>query len=62
MAAAPFDWNEYLSLATTLSEKADEASQRTAISRAYYAAFHAATLHAKRNGYQGGTHRKLWNK
>ncbi|HWB84976.1 MAG TPA: hypothetical protein VG675_12595 [Bryobacteraceae bacterium] len=60
MAAAPFNWNEYLNLATTLSANADEASQRTAISRAYYAAFHAATLHAKANGYAERSHGRLW--
>jgi uncharacterized protein (UPF0332 family) len=60
MAAAPFDWNQYLNLAAILSAKADEASQRTAISRAYYAAFHAATLHAKPNGYTERSHGRLW--
>ena len=60
MAAAPFNWNEYLNLATTLSGNADEASQRTAISRAYYVAFHAATLHAKPNGYAERSHGRLW--
>lgn len=51
MAGMSFDWREYLNLASILSGNADEASQRTAISRAYYAVFHAATLHAKANGY-----------
>jgi len=60
MAAAPFDWNEYLNLATTLSADADEASHRSAVSRAYYAAFHAATLHAKANGYAERSHGRLW--
>lgn len=60
MAAAPFDWNEYLNLATILSTNGDEASQRTAISRAYYAVFNAATLHAKANGYKDRSHGRLW--
>jgi uncharacterized protein (UPF0332 family) len=60
MATAPFDWNEYLNLASTLSANADEASQRTATSRAYYTAFHAATLHAKHNGYAERSHGRLW--
>lgn len=60
MAAAPFDWTEYLSLAASLSGNSDEASQRTAISRAYYAAFHAAALHAKPNGYAERSHGRLW--
>lgn len=58
--APPFNWNEYLNLATTLSGNQDEASQRTAISRAYYAVFHAATLHAKPNGYTERNHGRLW--
>ncbi len=60
MAPPPFNWNEYLNLATILSANGDEASQRTATSRAYYAAFHAATLHAKRNGYAEHSHARLW--
>jgi uncharacterized protein (UPF0332 family) len=60
MATAPFNWNEYLNLARILSANGDEASQRTATSRAYYAAFHAATLHAKHNGYAERSHSRLW--
>ena len=60
MAAAPFNWNEYLQLATTLSANQDEASQRTAISRAYYAVFHAAALQATPNGYSEHSHGRLW--
>lgn len=60
MAAAPFNWNEYLNLANILSANGDEASQRTATSRAYYAAFHAATLHARHNGYAERNHGRLW--
>jgi hypothetical protein len=32
----PFDWNDFLSLARQLARSADEASKRTAKSRAYY--------------------------
>jgi uncharacterized protein (UPF0332 family) len=60
MAASPFDWNQYLTLATNLSGNLDEASQRTSISRSYYAVFHAATLHAKPNGYNERAHGRLW--
>ena len=60
MAAAPFDWTQYLRLATALSRNADEASQRTVISRAYYSIFHAAILQAKPNGYAERSHGKLW--
>jgi hypothetical protein len=38
-----FDWTEYLDLAADLvGRRGDPASERTAISRAYYAAFHLA--------------------
>jgi|SRR5580700_6931587 hypothetical protein len=40
-----FAWSEYLTLAQRLAQQEDEASQRTAISRAYYAAFHLARRH-----------------
>lgn len=40
----PFDWSQYLVLAKDLSARSDEAALRSAISRAYYAAYH----HAKR--------------
>lgn len=39
-----FDWAYYLVLAKDLSTRSDEAALRSAISRAYYAAYH----HAKR--------------
>ena len=60
MAAAPFNWSEYLLLATTLSQNPDDASRRTSISRAYYAVFHAATTHAQENGYADRSHGRLW--
>jgi uncharacterized protein (UPF0332 family) len=60
MAAAPFNWGEYLRLATDLSQNTDEASHRTSISRAYYSVYHAAFAHAVRNGYLGGTQAGLW--
>jgi uncharacterized protein (UPF0332 family) len=37
-----FDWGDYLVLARELSERKDEASLRSAISRAYYAVFGSA--------------------
>lgn len=60
MTPAHFSWNEYLTLASLLSANSDEASQRTATSQAYYAAFHAATLHARQNGYAERSHGRLW--
>jgi uncharacterized protein (UPF0332 family) len=60
MAAAPFDWTDYLRLANQLSQNADEASQRASISRAYYSMFHAATIHAQVNGFAERSHGRLW--
>lgn len=38
-----FDWSAYLDLSDRLARRiGDEAAERSAISRAYYAAFHAA--------------------
>lgn len=34
-----FDWTDYLTLARRLARERDEASQRSAISRAYYASY-----------------------
>jgi len=41
----PFDWSAYRAVAETLKDNADEASQRSAISRAYYCAYHQAINH-----------------
>jgi uncharacterized protein (UPF0332 family) len=38
------EWASYLSLAHELAQRDDDASLRSAISRAYYAAFHSARL------------------
>lgn len=43
----PFDWNEYLALANFLATRPDEASKRSAISRAYYFAFNVAFARAE---------------
>ncbi len=43
----PFDWNHFLTLAEELARKPDEASKRTAISRAYYSIFNAAFSRAE---------------
>ena len=45
----PFDWLEYLRLAQALALKGDEASKRTAISRAYYFVYHLANDRAVAN-------------
>lgn len=44
----PFDWNDFLSLARQLARSRDEASKRTAISRAYYCAFNLAYARAEK--------------
>lgn len=51
-----FDWIDYLSFATELLSDPDtpgppEAALRSAASRAYYAAFHAALTFAQAEGY-----------
>ena len=45
----PFDWLEYLRLAQNLAANGDEASKRTAISRAYYFIFNLAYVRAETN-------------
>jgi len=59
-----FDWIEYLNLATELSTHPDEASQRTAVSRAYYFAYNIAKDRAIANQYSqpedGSSHDNLW--
>ena len=59
----PFDWVDFLTLAERLAtDPGDEAAQRTAISRAYYAAYHAAAACVRAKGILmvGHTHRSVW--
>ena len=59
-----FQWQEFLLLARALSQSSDEASLRSAISRAYYAAFRTARdvavsrawVRAERAG-----HKEVWD-
>ena len=64
MAAQSFDWTGYNALATELAARADEASRRSAISRAYYYVYHLALARASNNGFQilpgEGSHKQLW--
>lgn len=61
-----FDWNEYLQLAKHLGGLRNEAASRTAVSRAYYCAFHAASLSLKSNNittnpkYARDRHLQVW--
>jgi hypothetical protein len=49
----PFGWSAYRAVAETLKDNADEASQRSAISRAYYCAYHQALNHlAEHHSFQ----------
>jgi uncharacterized protein (UPF0332 family) len=62
-----FDWNEYLQLAQQLSTLQTHAASRSAVSRAYYCAFHAASLSLQTNNvatnpkYQRDRHLRVWN-
>jgi len=64
MAAQPFDWIGYYTLARELAARADEASRRSAISRAYYYVFNLALARATDNGFRSrpgeSTHTQLW--
>jgi hypothetical protein len=58
----PFDWNRYLTLAEELATRADEASKRSAISRAYYCVFNLAFARAQSTAgpRPSGEHRHKW--
>ena len=62
MAAPVFNWDEYLRLANQLATNADEASQRSSISRTYYCVYHKASERAVAAGYvDQKSHFKLWD-
>jgi uncharacterized protein (UPF0332 family) len=62
MGPPAFDWSHYLTLASQLSSNADEASQRSSISRAYYCIYHKAVERAVANGHTDQkSHVKNWN-
>ncbi len=61
-----FDWQDYLGLAEDLANHgSDEAAQRSAISRAYYAVYHRASRYVRSQtlvpAHTGLTHRTVWN-
>jgi len=62
-----FEWRHFLALAQNLATQADEASQRSAISRAYYAAFHIARHYVRRRlpevrlNKDGAEHFHVWD-
>jgi uncharacterized protein (UPF0332 family) len=62
-----FGWEDYLSLANDLSkDQNNEAALRSAVSRAYYAAFNIAKDFLNKNGAEisestPSVHHKVWN-
>jgi uncharacterized protein (UPF0332 family) len=57
-----FDWTEYITLAEALLKASDEASHRSAISRAYYAVYGiACKLKPNTVRYSGSSHIGYWN-
>jgi uncharacterized protein (UPF0332 family) len=60
----PFEWSDFLTLAEDLANRGDEASLRSALSRAYYYVYHLALNRAERNQFKAqsgeGTHTQLW--
>lgn len=66
MSEAAFAWGAFLRLAVELVQRpGDAGAQRSAISRAYYAAFHEASAHAVRQGvgltFTGRDHALVWD-
>ena len=62
----PFDWANYLTLAIELRERDGEAELRTAISRAYYSAFHQARDYLEKElrfetSRYDSVHKRLWD-
>ena len=59
-----FDWNDFKILADKLRENEDEASQRTAISRIYYAVYWKARNVLEEDGFifrqYDSSHRQIW--
>lgn len=57
-----FEWGEYLTLALRLANEPDEASRRSAISRAYYACYGIAASYALSRGFPHSvvTHDRVW--
>jgi uncharacterized protein (UPF0332 family) len=61
-----FEWEDYLVLAEDLSTDNDEAALRSAVSRAYYAAFNIARDFLSINGFvvsenKASVHHEVWN-
>lgn len=65
MSAAPFDWTKYQSLAQQLLQSSDEESQRSSISRAYYAIMNQCKDRLIQNRHpitpKKRTHQQTWD-
>lgn len=56
-----FDWSGYLECAESLARSPDEASKRSAVSRAYYAAFNVVRVYLRLIPPKtGDAHRYVW--
>lgn len=64
MDSTPFNWTGYFKLAEELARRPDEASLRSAISRAYYYIYHLALTRAEANDFVAlsgeATHSQSW--
>lgn len=64
--AQAFDWPDFLTLAEELAKRTEESCLRTAISRAYYYAYHLGRQRVIDNEFilvQGGdNHKQVWEK
>src|SRR5947208_1064428 len=62
---AAFDWTQYLILARKLGSESEESALRSAISRAYYAAFKTAEHYCENTGISivdtGKPHQDVWD-
>jgi uncharacterized protein (UPF0332 family) len=61
-----FGWEDYLSLANDLKDQHNEAALRSAVSRAYYAAFNIAKDFLGKNGIvisenKASVHQEVWS-
>ena len=66
MDAPGFDWSDFQVLATELSTQSRESALRTAVSRAYYYAFHISRARLRALGFyftpSEGSHMQVWEK
>ncbi len=60
-----FDWDKFRDLAEELGQRDDEAAQRTAISRMYYAIYWKARLILEGDGFvfrhSDSSHKQVWD-